>query len=73
MAVRGGAGAAVTPTEPTLTAVPFASLAHHLEEQIRGSTNPATVNRYRQAMLSGEEFPPLLVADVGGALVRSTP
>ncbi|MBU6266425.1 MAG: helix-turn-helix domain-containing protein [Sphingomonadales bacterium] len=47
----------------------FADLAHHLEEQIRGSTSPATVTRYRLAMKNGEQFPPLLVADVGGALV----
>lgn len=53
----------------TATTVRFSDLAHHLEEQIRGSTNPATVNRYQRAMQAGEEFPPLVVAEVAGALV----
>lgn len=49
--------------------LPFAALAKHLEKQIRGSTERSTVSRYRMAMKNGEVFPPLLVANIGGALV----
>jgi hypothetical protein len=49
--------------------LPFAALAKHLERQVRGATERGTVHRYRMAMKNGEEFPPLLVADIGGALV----
>lgn len=49
--------------------LPFNCLAKHLERQVRGSTEQTTVSRYRTAMKNGEKFPPLSVADVGGALV----
>lgn len=56
-------------SSPALASIRFSDLAHHLEEQIRGSTDGGTVNRYRLAMQNGDEFPPLLVAEIGGALV----
>lgn len=49
--------------------LPLGSFSRHLEPQLRGRTIPATINRYSQAMRSGEEFPPPLVADVHGALI----
>ena len=49
--------------------LPFSSLAKHLEKQVRGSTNGSTVNAYRKAMMNGERFPPLSVAEVNGALI----
>ncbi len=55
----------------TLLTVPFDALAQHLERQVRGKTDPATVNRYRLAMKNGDEFPPMLVAEVSGALKSS--
>lgn len=49
--------------------IPFNALAGHLEKQVRGKTNTATVNSYARAMRSGEIFPPLTVAEVGGSLI----
>lgn len=49
--------------------IPFNALAGHLEKQVRGKTNTATVNNYSRAMRSGEIFPPLAVAEVGGSLI----
>jgi hypothetical protein len=49
--------------------IPFNALAGHLEEQVRGKTNAATVNNYSRGMRNGEIFPPLTVADVGGSLI----
>lgn len=37
--------------------------------QVRGGTDPRVVKRYRQAMAADEVFPPLLVAEVNGALL----
>jgi hypothetical protein len=49
--------------------LPFNALAKHLQQQVRGNTNPATVNRYRLAMKNGDVFPPITVADIHGSLV----
>jgi hypothetical protein len=57
------------PPSGTLQRLPFQALATHLETQVRGKTNPGTVNRYRLAMRNGDKFPQMTAADVGGALV----
>lgn len=49
--------------------LPFNALAKHLETQVRGTTHPATVNRYAKAMKNGEVFPPMTVAEVHGVLI----
>lgn len=49
--------------------IPFNALAGYLEKQVRGKTNTTTVNNYSRAMRSGEIFPPLSVAEVGGSLI----
>lgn len=49
--------------------LPFNALAKHLQQQVRGATIPATVNRYRLAMKNGDVFPPITVADIHGSLV----
>ncbi len=52
---------------------PSPMLIEHLavlpEMQVRAKTDPGTVKRYAQAMKAGATFPPLLVAEVGAALV----
>lgn len=56
-----------TSTRPKM--IPFNSLAKHVEKQVRGQTNAATVNSYARAMRSGASFPPLTVVNVGGSLI----
>ena len=49
--------------------VPLSAISRHLETQVRGSTDAALAHRYAMAMKAGEVFPPLGVADLGGALI----
>lgn len=49
--------------------LPLAALSRHLETQVRGATDRVVVRRYARAMGTGTVFPPLLAADVNGALV----
>lgn len=49
--------------------LPIEAVSRHLEMQVRGRTDPALAKRYARAMSNGEDFPPLGVGSVNGALI----
>lgn len=53
---------------PVATPYPLTAIKVHDRLQVRGGTNPATVKSYANAMLKGEVFIPIQLAEIGGNL-----
>jgi hypothetical protein len=57
-----------TTQSPAERLYPLVSIACHDRLQIRGGTDYADVQRYKKAMLAGDTFPPITLAEIGGKL-----